>query len=200
MILQYPSLEDGAIHRWESDLPFPLSVNSRSIVEGHFKRKGLKWEEDFFLEMLASANKHDVYFAVIALRDCGTYRSVEPLKGLLHHPMQDVKATSILTIAHIAGARETAFYVQALLDPAYSPKTYALWAMEDCADERAADAVLQYFKRNRSRIKSGKFDLHALNHGVNYLSRVRGTSAEFLEFSDFLGRSSATSEWKTEGD
>jgi hypothetical protein len=189
-----------AIDRRERDLPFPLSISSRSIIEGHFKRKGLKWEEDFFLDMLASANRHDVYFAVIALRDCGTDRSVGPLKGLLHHPMQDVKATSILTIAQIAGARETAFYAEALLDPAYSQKIYALWAMNDCADERAADAVLQYFKRNRSRIKSGKFDLHALNHGIDYLRRIRGTSADFLEFLDFLGRPSATSRRNAAGD
>lgn len=165
-------------------MPFSLEPTSRSIIEEHFTRKKLKWEEDYFLRMLSSDKRHDVYFAVIALRDCGTERSIAPLKSLLHHPMQDVKATSILTIAHIAGARETEFYAQALLDPAYPLKDYAMWALEDSADERAVDAVLQYFKANRSKLKSGKINREALGRGIRYLRRccaVRPDSSEFLD-------------------
>jgi hypothetical protein len=64
--------------------------------------------------------------------------------------MQDVKATSILTIAHIAGARETPFYAQALLDPGYPLKDYAMWAAEEPADERAVDAVARLWAVQRS--------------------------------------------------
>jgi hypothetical protein len=147
-------------------VPFSLEPTSRSIIEEHFTRKKLKWEEDYFLRMLSSDKRHDVYFAVIALRDCGTERSIAPLKSLLHHPMQDVKATSIL------------------LDPAYPLKDYAMWALEDSADERAVDAVLQYFKANRSKLKSGKINREALGRGIRYLRRccaVRPDSSEFLD-------------------
>ena len=51
-------------------MPFPLEASSRSMIEGHYKRKGIRWEEDFFLDMLGSSNRYDVYWAVIALRGC----------------------------------------------------------------------------------------------------------------------------------
>jgi hypothetical protein len=185
-------------HR-ESDLPFPLDAISRSFIEGHLKRKSLGWEEGYFLETLGSASKHDVYWAVIALRGCGTDKSVEPLKELLHHPMQDVKATSILTIAHIAGARETPFFAQALLDPAYSQKVYALWALEDCADERGADAVLEYFRANQSRIKSSKFTIEALNFGIRYHAGSAAPAPTFSSSWISSRRALPTGRWKADG-
>jgi ribosomal protein L7/L12 len=172
---------------WERGVTTGKEAESdRSAVEGHFRRKGLRWDEDYFLDQLSSLHKHDVYWAVIALREFGTEKSVAPLKALLYHPMQDVKATSILTIARISGGRETPFYAQALLDPAYPMKAYAMWAIADSADERAVDAVLQYFKVNRSKLKNGKINREALGLGVRYLKRFCDSRPDVSEFLDNL--------------
>jgi hypothetical protein len=54
--------------------------------------------------------------------------------------LQDVKDCSLLTIAHIAGASETPFYLEALADKG-SRKAYPMWAIEVAADERAVPAA-----------------------------------------------------------
>jgi hypothetical protein len=164
-------------------MPFPLDPTTEQFIKNHFRRKGLRWEEDYFIEMLASEQKYDVYWATLALRGCGTEKCVPPLKEKLYHPMQDVKCTSILTVAHVAGAGETPFYARALLDPGYREKGYAMWAIWDCADERAVDAVLQYFTRNRGKLRAGKLANGTLVKGVEYLGRFRGRE----DVNEFLG-------------
>ncbi len=114
-------------------------------------------------------NKKEVYWSVLALRDCGTDRCIAVLKGLLHYPKQDVKACSILTIAQIAGAEETALYAEALLDPKYSEKAYALWAIWAKADGTALHAVYQYIKKNLSKICTDKLDIGTYGMGVEYM-------------------------------
>ncbi|SRR5258706_9555662 len=108
-------------------MPFPLSPGSRAAIEHHFRWKKLAWEESYFGNVLeSSTSKHDVYWAVLALRDCGTLASIPALKAKMDYPMQDVKCCAILTIAHIAGSAETSFYADALLNPEYREKGYAM--------------------------------------------------------------------------
>ncbi len=153
-------------------MPFPIDDFLRETIKQHFRRKSLEWTEDYFLDVLAtSSNKYDVYYAVIALRDCGSTKSVPALKDKLHYPMQDVKCTSILTIAHIAGARETELYVNTLLDPAYRDKAYAMWAIFDAADSRAIEGVLAYFRKNLAKMRSGKLAIEILLYGLQYLQK-----------------------------
>lgn len=157
-------------------MPFPLNETTRGLIERHFKKKKLVWGEDYFLGMLAnSTQKHDVYFSVIALRDCGTSRAIPPLKEKLSFPMQDVQSTALLTIAHIARAEETPLYAATLLNPAYKQKGFALWAIRDAADERAVDAVLEYLSKNMGKIKSGKLTNATLPDGLEYLQKFSGS-------------------------
>src|SRR5262249_12239858 len=138
-------------------MAFPLSDYTRQAIEHHFRRKNLQWSEPYFLDVLAnSTQKHDVYWAVIALRDCGTSAAIPALKAKLTYPMKDVKCVSMLTIAHIAGAAETECYTESLLDAAYPEKGYAMWAVNDAADDRAVEGVLAYFTKNRSRLRRGE--------------------------------------------
>ena len=131
-------------------MPFPLGKLEKDFVEKHFKRMPFCWDEDFFLKVLEHPrNKHDVYWAAIGLREVGTDRSIEALKTLFAFPMQDVKCVAILTIAHVARETATPIFSDALLDPGYRDKTYAMWAINDAADERAIPAVLEYFSRNK---------------------------------------------------
>ena len=163
-------------------MPFPLDDFARTTIQHHFRRKKLEWTETYFLNVLAtSEKKYDVYFATIALRDCGTERCIPALKAKLHYPMRDVKCTSILTIAHIAGPAETGLYAESLLDPTYKEKGYAMWAIGDAADERAIDAVLTYFKKNLAKLRSGTLHNGTVGYGFEYLHK-HGDNREVAKF------------------
>ncbi len=126
-------------------MPFPLNDMARDMVAGNFRGRGFQWAEEYFVPFLSpDAHSFDVYCAVLGLRDCGTKSSVPHLVPLLHHPDQDVKCTSILTIAHLAGAEQTELFVRALQDPTYRDKAYAARAIEVAADGRAVGPLLAY--------------------------------------------------------
>jgi hypothetical protein len=167
-------------------MPFPNDEMGRDFIRQHFRRKHLVWTEEYFIEALKSPKKHDVYWAVIALRDCGTTRCVAALRGLLEHPMDDVKTTSSLTIAHVAGPSETPLYAAALLSPQYKHKGYAMWAILDAADERAVDAVLQYFHKNRAKLRRGKLANGTVVDRAKYLSRFTESRSDTKTFFDDL--------------
>jgi hypothetical protein len=81
---------------------------TRAYLRRYFRLKDRDPDEEFLLQVIAEQkNKYRVYWALLALRDCGTDKSLPVLKTLFFYPMQDVKCVAILTIAHIAGSRET---------------------------------------------------------------------------------------------
>lgn len=133
------------------------------------------------LHQRSRERKHDIYWATIALRDCGTARCIPALKATLHYPMQDVKCTSILTIAHIAGTAETDLYAEALLGPGYREKGYAMWAICDAADARAVGPVISYFRKNLTKIRAGKLNNATLPDGLAYLHRFLETHSDVNE-------------------
>jgi hypothetical protein len=139
-------------------MPFPLNAYNKRSIEQHFGRKGnFSWSEDFLLHIIdTSGDRYDLHRAAIGLREVGTERAVEPLRALLLYPNQDVKAVAILTIAHVAGAKATPIFIEALENPAYREKHYALWAIADSGDERALPAVRCYLHKNRTRFKRVK--------------------------------------------
>ena len=107
------------------------------------------------IRLRAPRSKWDVYWGVLALRDLGAARSISVLKSLIHYPMQDVKDCAVLTIAHIAGASETPFFLEAL-EHNGSQKAYAMWAIAAAADERALSPVIGFVNtalRKRDRRK-----------------------------------------------
>ena len=164
-------------------MPFPINETTRDAIKHHFKRKKLVWNETYFVDVLQSSEKkHDIYWAVLALRDCGTAYCIPMLKEKLQYPMQDVKCCAMLTIAHIAGATETPTYAHAIVDPEYRNKGYAMWTICDAADSRAVDAVLAYFKKNRSKIKNGNLLNAALVDGLDYLEKYRNENVKIQEF------------------
>jgi hypothetical protein len=120
---------------------FLNNETTKQFIADHFRKRRTPLTEDAILGAItARRSKHDVYWGVLALRDVGTTRSIPALKELLHYPMQDVKDCSLLTIAHIAGAAETPFYLEALAHKG-SRKAYPMWAIQVAADERAIPAV-----------------------------------------------------------
>jgi len=166
-------------------MPFPLEDNPVAVgfIERHFRRRGFVWSEDFFLSVLnAPKSKYDVYWSAIGLRKVGTDRSIPVLLKFLTYPMQDVKMVSILTIAHIGRASITPLLADTLLNPNYREKDYAMWAIRDAGDERAISAVLEYFAKNRAKLRAGK--LRALGDGLRYLSRFVDTVPAVRTFID----------------
>lgn len=164
-------------------MPFPLSPHTREFIQHHFRRKELAWNEEYFINVLrTSESRYDIYWAVLALRDCGTRNAISSLKEKLNYPVQDIQCCSLLTIAHISGAEETPLYVEALLSPQYRKKGYAMWAIRDAADARAIDAVLAYFKKHRSKLRSGKLTNATLADGLEFLERYWNDSDEIQRF------------------
>lgn len=164
-------------------MPFPLDSGTEGFVELHFRKRQFRWDEDYFISVLEHPrSKHDVYRAAIALRKVGTDKSIGPLRALLTFPMQDVKCVAILTIAHIARERATPILSLALLDPLYREKAYAIWAINDAADERAIPAVLEYFSKNKSKLKNGRLTNGTFVAGVEFLSKHAENHPEVQSF------------------
>ncbi len=160
-------------------MPFALSDFQKRAVEGHFTNKGaFTWAESFFLHVIdSSGSKYDLLKAAIGLREVGTERAVEHLKALLMYPNFDVQATAILTIAHLAGPKATPIFIEALKNPAYRQKHYALWAIADAADARAIPDVSNYLEKNSKRFKSGKVKNTPLRYIIQYAARFSESDA-----------------------
>lgn len=160
-------------------MPFPIDESTRDTILHHFRKKQGVWDEAYFVKMLQTANdKYDVYWSVIALRDCGTTACIPALTDKLQFPMQDVKCGAMLTIAHVAGDSETPLYADALIGTSFRDKGYAMWAIRVAADARAVDAVLAYFKKNKARLKQGKLANATLADGLEYLDKYRTSKPE----------------------
>ena len=161
-------------------MPFPLDIG-QDFIERHFRKRGFAWSEDFFLSVLNEPrSKHDVYWSALGLRKVGSPRCIPILVSLLAYPMKDVKCVAILTIAHIGGATVTPLLADALISPTYREKGYAMWAILDAADDRAISAVLQYFSKNRTKLRAGKLD--AFGDGTRYLAKFTSSNAEARAF------------------
>jgi len=166
-------------------MPFPIDESTRDTIRHHFRKKQLVWEEAYFVNVLQStSDKYDVYWSVIALRDCGTTACIPALKDKLQFPMQDVKCGAMLTIAHVAGSEETLLYADALSGTTFRDKGYAMWAIRVAADARAVDAVLAYFKKNRAKLKQGKLANDTLADGLEYLDKYRTSNSDIAAFFD----------------
>jgi hypothetical protein len=153
---------------------FPNTDVKRRFIADHFRKRRTPLTEDAILEAIkAPRSKYDVYWGVLALRDVGTPRAVPFLKTLLHYPMRDVKDCAVLTIAHIAGASETDFYLSALTEKG-SHKTYPMWAIEVAADARAIPIVVEFVDSvlKKAARTSGGDPGDAYLSGLKYLARM----------------------------
>jgi HEAT repeat protein len=169
-------------------MPFPLDAYAKRSIEQHFKKKGdFSWTEDFLLHVIdISGNKYDLHKAAIGLREVGTEKAVEPLRALLMYPNQDVKSVAIITIGHIAGANATPIFIEALENPAYREKNYALWAIADSGDERALPAVRRYLHKNKSRFKRVRQTpiLHILDYVFRFINNAPDTKYVLEDIAD----------------
>ena len=153
---------------------YPNEPSTTAYIRGFFQRKKVAYTEEGLIAVLQdnSSSKMAVYLAVLGLRDVGTGMCIPSLKAKLHYPMQDVKDCSILTIAHIAGATETRYYVEALHDKK-TRKAYPMWAIRDAANAGAIDPVLDYVTLEIRKLSKGVAPGDAFIFAIEYLVQFR---------------------------
>ena len=175
-------------------MPFENSPYISEKCRAHFIKRKFFFTEDAMISVLESGeNKWDVLEAVIALREIGTQKSITALKRSIYFPMSDVRCSSMLTIAKIAGSSETVFYASTLEEKNYSEKGYALWALQEVGDERglaAASAFLSTaLKRAPKANPSGSF-FRSVESGLLYVakfaSRDERLTELLLQWKEFL--------------
>ena len=175
-------------------MAFDNSAYCSENCRAHFSKRNIPFTEDAMISLLERAeNKWDVLEAIIALREIGTEKAIPALKRAIYFPMSDVKCTSMLTIAKIAGAIETTFFASALEDKKYPEKGYALWALQEVGDVRGLDAVITFLtaalKRAPKANPSGCF-FRSVKFGLLYISRFNNSDvrvkAVLLPWKKFL--------------
>lgn len=153
---------------------FTVDDYLRTTIVEHFRRnKAFTWTEDFFLFQISDGkSKYDVYWSTLALRDCGTERSIAAVKALSTYPMQDIRDSAILTIAQISGAAETPYFVERLIDPKGRNRAYPIWAIGTVGDERAIPAIVQYVRKNAKKLSAATHDSREQQEILAFLHRV----------------------------
>lgn len=166
---------------------FAIDDNLRKVIKQHFHKAFTEINEAHLMHAIQHPrSKYDVYWAVIGLRDCGTFNCIALLKSLSDYPMQDVKDCALLTIAHIGGASETPYFIHRLQDK--GRKSHLLWAIEIAADQRAIDAVIAFvtpelkkcIKSDSSACKDGTIE------ALKYLNRIQLPASQYATFYNLL--------------
>jgi hypothetical protein len=81
----------------------------------YFRKLGVKYEADALIDLLRREKpKSAMPAACHSLADLNARHAVPVLKTLADYPVQDVKATSVLAVARLAGSEETQWLVECL--------------------------------------------------------------------------------------
>src|SRR5687768_3399147 len=107
----------------------------------YFRKLGVKYEADALIDLLKREKpKSAMPVACHSLADLNARHAVPVLKTLADYPVEDVKATSVLAVARLAGSEETAWLVECLSRKG-TLKSYVLWALAVVGDPAAYVAV-----------------------------------------------------------
>ena len=135
----------------------------------YFKKKKMPYNEDTMIDCLKNQrNKHELYWAILALRQVGTIKSIEYLKNITTYKSLDVQGTSVLTIAKLANGTENEFLGKLLLEKDFRAKWYVVVAFNYKANNKAVPYALEYGLKT---IKSSKNQPEAGTVIVEYLAR-----------------------------
>jgi hypothetical protein len=122
------------------------TVESRREDELYFRRLGVAYTPDALLKVLTEKKpKTALPIACHSLADQEATEAVPVLKGLVDFPIADVKASSVLAVARLAGRAETPWLIECLSRKG-TDKSYVLWALAAVADPLASDAVTKWFE------------------------------------------------------
>jgi hypothetical protein len=122
------------------------TVERRREDELYFRRRGVAYTPDGLLKVLREKKpKTALPIACHSLADLNVREAVPVLKSLADFPIADVKASSVLAVARLAGRAETPWLIECL-SRKRTDKGYVLWALAAVADPRAYDAVTKWFE------------------------------------------------------
>jgi hypothetical protein len=152
----------------------------------YFRRLGVKYEADALIDLLQREKpKSAMPVACHSLADLGATHAVPVLKTLADYPTQDVKATSVLAVARLAGSKETPWLVECLSRKGTS-KSYVLWALAAVGDPAASGAVKIWFEKHLRKLESNPTGdpLGNVVFAVAYLEQVTEHHPEVMGLLD----------------
>ena len=119
----------------------------------YFRKLGVKYEADALIDLLKREKpKSAMPAACHSLADLNAKHAVPVLKTLADYPVQDVKATSVLAVARLAGSEETPWLVECLSRKG-TLKGYVLWALAAVGDPAAYGAVKTWFEKHLRKLE-----------------------------------------------
>jgi hypothetical protein len=120
----------------------------------YFRKLGVKYEADALIDLLKREKpKSAMPVACHSLAGLNAKHAVPVLKTLADYPVQDVKATSVLAVARLAGSEETPWLVECL-SRKRTLKGYVLWALAAVGDPAAYGAVKTWFEKHLRKLES----------------------------------------------
>ena len=157
--------------------------------EAYFRKLGVKYEADALIEMLKRGKpKSAMPAACHSLADLNARHAVPVLKTLADYPIQDVKATSVLAVARLAGRDETPWLVECLSRKG-TDKGYVLWALAAVGDPAAYEAVEGWFKKRLRQLEKDPVADTQTNvvFAVAYLEQMTSPHPEVLDLLERFG-------------
>ncbi len=164
-------------------LPFEERLESDRV---YFRRLGVKYEAEALIDLLRREKPRSAMpVACHSLADLNARHAVPVLKTLADYPVEDVKATSVLAVARLAGREETAWLVECLSRKG-TLKGYVLWALAAVGDPAAYGAVKAWFEtllRKLERDSTGDPRGNVV-FAVAYLEQMTEHHPEVMELLD----------------
>ena len=122
------------------------SLEAMKEDEAYYRRIGVAYTAEGLMKVLQDKKpKSALPFVCHSLADISAAQAVPLLKSLVDFPDADVKATSVLAVARLAGKDETSWMIECLSRKG-TDKGYVLWALAAVGDPLACEAVITWFE------------------------------------------------------
>ncbi len=132
-----------------------IDTDEHTMIVDYFNRKKLVYKEQTMIKCLETQkNKQELFWAIIALRELGTEKSILPLKKIVPYKNLDVQGNAVMTIAKLANGTENEFFGSLLLSKDFKAKWYAMFALNYKADKKAVPFVLEYALKSIKSVKN----------------------------------------------
>jgi hypothetical protein len=119
----------------------------------YFRKLGVPYEADALIDLLKREKPRSAMpVACHSLADLNARHAVPVLKTLADYRVQDVKATSVLAVARLAGSDATPWLVECLSRKG-TLKGYVLWALAAVGDPAAYGAVKEWFEKHLRKLE-----------------------------------------------
>jgi HEAT repeat protein len=151
------------------------SVRVRESAVGNLERSNSPDAEAYLLEFIgASDDRYLVPRVNARLGKGATTAAVPVLARLIHHRIEDIKASAIDALCMIGDASTTPVFLDALSDRSWVAKAYAMRGLAEHGDLRAMDAVVARLKGALSRERADRVagDTEVI-YALRYLWRWR---------------------------